>query len=126
MSVDSRGSRLPCMTASALRWLYSDGFSDNRPRIDALVGETEKATELLQERRFALISAAVTGQIDVRGAAFAGHSDLGGSAAKEAWCRPASAASGHGKTCHILGALPRLACQNATTWMARVGDSTSR
>jgi type I restriction enzyme S subunit len=43
-------------------------------RLNALVKETEdlkisatQATDLLQERRSALVSAAVTGQIDVRG-----------------------------------------------------------
>ncbi|HSH26589.1 MAG TPA: hypothetical protein VK972_02290, partial [Wenzhouxiangella sp.] len=36
-------------------------------RIDALVKEAESAIKLLQERRSALISAAVTGKIDVRG-----------------------------------------------------------
>ena len=36
-------------------------------RIANLVGESEKAISLLQERRSALISAAVTGKIDVRG-----------------------------------------------------------
>ena len=35
-------------------------------KIDALVAEAKKATALLQERRTALISAAVTGKIDVR------------------------------------------------------------
>jgi type I restriction enzyme S subunit len=34
---------------------------------DALVTEARRAIELLQERRTALISAAVTGKIDVRG-----------------------------------------------------------
>jgi type I restriction enzyme S subunit len=34
---------------------------------DALIGEAENAITLLQERRTALISAAVTGKIDVRG-----------------------------------------------------------
>jgi type I restriction enzyme S subunit len=42
-------------------------------RVDALVGEATRAITLLQERRTALISAAVTGQIDVRGAAAALH-----------------------------------------------------
>jgi type I restriction enzyme S subunit len=37
--------------------------------LDALVGGAERAITLLQERRSALISAAVTGQIDVRGLA---------------------------------------------------------
>jgi type I restriction enzyme S subunit len=36
-------------------------------KIDALVTEAEQAISLLQERRTALISAAVTGKIDVRG-----------------------------------------------------------
>jgi len=34
---------------------------------ESLKAESERAIELLQERRSALISAAVTGQIDVRG-----------------------------------------------------------
>ena len=38
-------------------------------KIDALVAEAQRAIDLLQERRTALISAAVTGQIDVRGVA---------------------------------------------------------
>jgi type I restriction enzyme, S subunit len=38
-------------------------------RIDALIGEVDAAVRLLQERRSALISAAVTGKIDVRGLA---------------------------------------------------------
>ena len=37
-------------------------------KIDTLVAEAESAITLLQERRSALISAAVTGQIDVRNA----------------------------------------------------------
>ena len=36
-------------------------------KLDALTGEAERAIELLQERRTALICAAVTGKIDVRG-----------------------------------------------------------
>lgn len=35
-------------------------------RLDALIAEAQRAIDLLQERRAALISAAVTGQIDVR------------------------------------------------------------
>jgi type I restriction enzyme S subunit len=38
-------------------------------RIDGLVAEAEAAAALLGERRSALISAAVTGKIDVRGLA---------------------------------------------------------
>lgn len=40
-----------------------------RTRFDALAAEAESAIALLQERRSALISAAVTGQIDIRNAA---------------------------------------------------------
>ncbi len=35
-------------------------------KLDTLTAEAQRAIELLQERRTALISAAVTGQIDVR------------------------------------------------------------
>ncbi len=35
-------------------------------KFDSLVAEAERAINLLQERRTALISAAVTGKIDVR------------------------------------------------------------
>ena len=38
-------------------------------KLDALISEAETAIALLQERRSALISAAVTGKIDVRGLA---------------------------------------------------------
>src|SRR5690625_392828 len=42
-------------------------FLDNETRkIDALIQEAEKAIDLMNERRSALISAAVTGKIDVR------------------------------------------------------------
>jgi type I restriction enzyme S subunit len=37
-------------------------------KLDTLTTEAQRAIDLLQERRTALISAAVTGQIDVRGA----------------------------------------------------------
>ena len=37
-------------------------------KFDTLAAEAQRAIDLLQERRTALISAAVTGQIDVRGA----------------------------------------------------------
>jgi len=36
-------------------------------KIDTLISESERAIALLKERRAALISAAVTGKIDVRG-----------------------------------------------------------
>jgi type I restriction enzyme S subunit len=40
--------------------------TEQTSRFDALAAEAQKAIDLLQERRTALISAAVTGQIDVR------------------------------------------------------------
>ena len=44
------------------------GFLDTETaKFDALTAEADRGIELLQERRTALISAAVTGQIDVRG-----------------------------------------------------------
>lgn len=44
-----------------------DFLNQEVARTDALMTETQRAISLLQERRTALISAAVTGQIDVRG-----------------------------------------------------------
>jgi type I restriction enzyme S subunit len=41
-------------------------LDDELAKLDALAAEAQKAIDLLQERRTALISAAVTGQIDVR------------------------------------------------------------
>jgi type I restriction enzyme S subunit len=42
-------------------------IADQTSRFDTLTAEAQRAIDLLQERRTALISAAVTGQIDVRG-----------------------------------------------------------
>jgi restriction endonuclease S subunit len=44
-------------------------LDEQTAKIDALIAETEMFIELSRERRAALITAAVTGQIDVRGAA---------------------------------------------------------
>jgi len=46
-----------------------DGIAEKTAAYDQLLSETQRAIDLLQERRAALISAAVTGQIDVREAA---------------------------------------------------------
>lgn len=43
-------------------------IADQTARLDTLTTEAQRAIDLLQQRRTALISAAVTGQIDVRGA----------------------------------------------------------
>jgi len=49
-------------------------IADQTVRFDTLTAEAQRAIDLLQERRTALVSAAVTGQIDVRGlAAVATH-----------------------------------------------------
>ncbi|CAM5742271.1 hypothetical protein MAUB1S_03172 [Mycolicibacterium aubagnense] len=45
-----------------------DEAAEHTSRIDTLIEETERFIELSRERRSALITAAVTGQIDVRGA----------------------------------------------------------
>jgi type I restriction enzyme, S subunit len=47
--------------------LITRAIAEAKKRFDGLIGAAEQAVELLQERRSALISAAVTGQIDVRG-----------------------------------------------------------
>ncbi len=47
--------------------LIVDYLNYETATLDALTAEAERGIELLQERRTALISAAVTGQIDVRG-----------------------------------------------------------
>lgn len=41
--------------------------TEEAARLDALTAEARRAIDLLKERRAALISAAVTGRIDVRG-----------------------------------------------------------
>jgi type I restriction enzyme S subunit len=41
-------------------------ISEQTSRFDTLTAEAQRAIDVLQERRTALISAAVTGQIDVR------------------------------------------------------------
>ena len=45
----------------------SEHLTENLSRLDALTAEAQTTIALLQERRSALISAAVTGKIDVRG-----------------------------------------------------------
>lgn len=42
-------------------------LDEQTSKIDILIAETERFIELARERRSALITAAVTGQIDVRG-----------------------------------------------------------
>lgn len=49
------------------QFLIASHISLETAKLDALVAEAQHAIDLLKERRAALISAAVTGQIDVRG-----------------------------------------------------------
>jgi type I restriction enzyme S subunit len=51
------------------QWAIGFYLDDELVRIEALIAEAQRAIDLLQERRTALISAAVTGKIDVRGLA---------------------------------------------------------
>ena len=44
----------------------ADHLDEQTAKIDTLIAETERFIELSRERRAALITAAVTGQIDVR------------------------------------------------------------
>ncbi|MGN9811133.1 restriction endonuclease subunit S [Micromonospora sp. BQ11] len=72
------GSRQPKLTAEALmgmrisippedQWSQILAVLDNETaKIDTLIAETERFVELARERRAALITAVVTGQIDVR------------------------------------------------------------
>jgi type I restriction enzyme S subunit len=56
---------LPLVSAEEQRQIASF-LDDETTKLDTLTAEAQRAVELLQERRTALISAAVTGQIDVR------------------------------------------------------------
>ncbi|MFP3423113.1 hypothetical protein R0K19_27485, partial [Bacillus sp. SIMBA_161] len=49
--------------------VIADHIERETARIDALIAKTERSIELLKEKRAALITAAVTGKIDVRNAA---------------------------------------------------------
>ena len=76
----STSTALPSMTKSVLgahlvaypplaeQIIIAKFLDDETEKIDTLIAEQEKLIALLQERRRALIAAAVTGQIDVRGA----------------------------------------------------------
>src|SRR5438105_2943128 len=63
-----RGLIVPCPPLEEQKAIASY-LDDVSTKLDALTAEAQRAIDLLQERRTALISAAVTGQIDVRGLA---------------------------------------------------------
>ena len=54
------------------QWLILDRLDKQTARIDTLIAKAEEHIALAKERRAALITAAVTGQIDVRTARKAG------------------------------------------------------
>ena len=57
--------RIPLPTLAEQRELVAT-VNEQTTKIDELIAETERFIELSRERRSALITAAVTGQIDVR------------------------------------------------------------
>ena len=60
------GAKVPCPPSSEQSQITT--YLDSKiSRFDTLTGEAERAIALLKERRAAMISAAVTGKIDVRG-----------------------------------------------------------
>lgn len=61
-----RAMRVPCCDADEQRRIVAY-LDEQTSKIDTLIAETERFIELSRERRSALITAAVTGQIDVRG-----------------------------------------------------------
>jgi type I restriction enzyme S subunit len=62
---DIRGLRVPTASLEEQR-LIAAYLDERTAQIDTLIAETERFIELAQERRSALITAAVTGQVDVR------------------------------------------------------------
>ncbi|MEU4100953.1 restriction endonuclease subunit S [Streptomyces tanashiensis] len=65
---DIRGLRVPLVPIDDQRSIASS-LDDRTAKIDVLIAESERFIELARERRSALITEAVTGQIDVRKAA---------------------------------------------------------
>ncbi len=78
INVNNTGSSIPTMTQEAIgnfrfglppkeeQGLVVEFIDSELVKLDTLTAEAQRAINLLQERRTALISAAVTGQIDVR------------------------------------------------------------
>lgn len=62
---DIRGLRVPTVPIEQQRSIAAD-LDWQTSKIDVLIAETERFVELSRERRISLITAAVTGQIDVR------------------------------------------------------------
>ncbi|WP_436757944.1 restriction endonuclease subunit S [Streptosporangium sp. V21-05] len=64
---DLKAFRIPLPPLDEQRRIVAH-LDEETAKIDALIAESERLVELARERRAALITAAVTGQIDVRGA----------------------------------------------------------
>jgi type I restriction enzyme S subunit len=65
---DIRGLRVPFVAIDEQRSIAAS-LDERTAKIDVLIAESERFIELAHERRSALITEAVTGQIDVREAA---------------------------------------------------------
>lgn len=65
---DLKSFRIPLPPLEEQRRIV-EYLDDRSLKIDMLIAETQRFIELSRERRSALITAAVTGQVDVRGAA---------------------------------------------------------
>ena len=73
LSQDAIGNIQICLPHENEREAIATFLDRKTARIDALVGKTRRSIDLLKERRSALITAAVTGKIDVRN-----HADMKG------------------------------------------------
>ena len=60
--------RVPAPSLDTQERLVAD-LDDRRAKIDTLIGKVQRFIEISKERRSALVTAAVTGQIDVEPAA---------------------------------------------------------
>jgi type I restriction enzyme, S subunit len=69
VNVDEIRSLIVAMPPAAEQAEIAAFIDGETMKLDALRGEAERSVRVLTERRCALISAAVTGQIDVRAAA---------------------------------------------------------
>ena len=76
-------------------------------KLNALIAEAERAIALLQERRTALISAAVTGKIDVRGCAPTGSRAREQSASEKSISKMKSASTLRRMAGSMRRAIPR-------------------
>lgn len=67
LSQDAIGDLCCCLPPKMERCQIADHLDRETTRIDALIAKTQRSIDLLKERRSTFITAAVTGQIDLRG-----------------------------------------------------------